>query len=145
MASSAGLHIDREPPDIIKLVYEPQGILPHLDIVLVHGLGRTSIDTWTKGGPHPSFWPDWLHEQGPLRMARIWMIGYDVANFSHNILHTPQARINAVINSLWDKLAKGVGSSIRLSVSKLILYSESIPRDTDTYCFRGTLDGWHRS
>lgn len=127
MASSASLHIDGEPSDIIKLIYEPPGILPHLDIVLVHGLGRTSTDTWTKGGPQPSFWPDWLHEQGPLRTARIWTIGYDVANSSHNILHTPRARIDAVINSLWEKLAKGVGSSICLSVSKLIRYSERAP------------------
>ncbi|KIX09815.1 uncharacterized protein Z518_00896 [Rhinocladiella mackenziei CBS 650.93] len=106
MACSPSSHRDEDSLGLMKLIYEPKGILPYLDIVLVHGLGWTSTDTWTKEGPQPSFWPDWLRDKGPLRMARVWLMGYRAADFNHNLLQQPHVAIDRFVRRLWDRLAK---------------------------------------
>jgi len=70
--------------DGLTLIFEPKGVSPLIDIILIHGLGGRSIRTWMKRikrvwAPWQSdeyFWPEWLRNETSLESARIWTFGY---------------------------------------------------------------------
>jgi hypothetical protein len=47
-----------------------------VDIIFVHGLGRSARKTWTHKRTN-NFWPSWLHESYGFENCRIFMFGYD--------------------------------------------------------------------
>lgn len=98
----------REGPLSLKRVYEPDSALPYLDIVLIHGPGRTSAETWTKEGQPPYFWPDWLRDKGSLRMARVWTARYRTADLRQDLLRRPQDTINGFVEYMWKILVNDV-------------------------------------
>lgn len=112
MAQDSTRSLDELPG--IRQVYKPLGVLPYLDIVLFHGLGRTSKSTWTQEGPQPSFWPDWLQDEGPLRMARIWTAGYNGVDVRENLLRKTGHTIDNFVRDLWAGLGKDVSCAVWL-------------------------------
>ncbi|KAH0541241.1 hypothetical protein FGG08_004246 [Glutinoglossum americanum] len=50
---------------------------PILDIIFVHGLGGTSIGTWSWGRDPANFWPTWLGADVELSRSRVFTFGYD--------------------------------------------------------------------
>lgn len=103
-------HIPPEPEGDFgpKIIYEPEGILPYLNIVFIHGLGRTSTETWTKEEQQSHAWQARLREHGPLRMARVWTADYHAAKFYQTLFSTPHGAIKGFVDSLWGKLANNV-------------------------------------
>jgi hypothetical protein len=99
----------------LDLIYKPKGVLPYLDIVLVHGIGRTSKETWAVDGHWAFFWPEWLSNKGSLRMARVWAINSQALLLRSSDELTSET-INIVTRCLWDKLAESV-SGIRLHLT----------------------------
>ena len=130
----------------LTLVYEPDGVLPYLDIVLVHALGRTSASTWAQEGSLSSFWPGWLHDEGPLRMARVWTAGYSASDLRENLLHKTRHAIDRFVGCLWNGLARGVSATC---TRKLIdsrdrpVFVGCLARDADSGHFCGTLHRRH--
>lgn len=50
---------------------------PGIDLVFVHGLGGTSIGTWSWNRDPANFWPLWLVNDRDLSRSRIFTFGYD--------------------------------------------------------------------
>ena len=100
--------LKHDDPLGLRLVYAPDGVLLYLDVVLIHGLGRTSTNTWTQEGSQSSFWPGWLQDEGPLRMARVWTAGYSGIDLRQNVLHKTGHTIDRFVGCLWNGLAKDV-------------------------------------
>lgn len=59
----------------LKSVYAFE--VPEVDLVFVHGLGGTSVRTWSWGHNTVNFWPPWLSSDPELRKSRIFTFGYD--------------------------------------------------------------------
>lgn len=132
-----------------ELVYKPDGVLPYIDIVLVPGLGRKSRETWTVGELPSCFWPDWLRDRGPLRMARVWMASEDCAVYYHlNLFDRPVETIVAEVEAFQRTLAHDVGSKQSLfccvDVRLIISWAECLGRNTDTRRLRSPFVGRHR-
>jgi pimeloyl-ACP methyl ester carboxylesterase len=61
----------------LKVIYEPE-ISPPIDVIFVHGIGGTSIASWSKGKSLDKFWPKrWLPAEPGIRTARILSFGYN--------------------------------------------------------------------
>ncbi|KAI4155581.1 MAG: hypothetical protein LQ340_000915 [Diploschistes diacapsis] len=66
----------RQEPQGLKAVYEPPEERT-ADIVFVHGLGGSSITTWSKDQDGTAFWPEaFLSREPVLSTARIFTFGY---------------------------------------------------------------------
>jgi len=53
----------------VKVIYEPDNY-PVADIIFLHGLGGSAIDTWTHS--NGGFWPNWLAKEAPkLRILTV--------------------------------------------------------------------------
>lgn len=67
----------------LYVVYQPEDRPVIMDIILIHGLGGKSYDTWReKDCFKPEvFWPRSLHEIKPLQRVRVSTFGYDTASF----------------------------------------------------------------
>jgi pimeloyl-ACP methyl ester carboxylesterase len=64
----------------LHVVHRPQGT-PRADVVFVHGLGGSSIKTWSKDRDIEYFWPmKFLPHEQDINTARIFTFGYN-ANF----------------------------------------------------------------
>lgn len=64
-------------PEGLTVLYDPPN-MPTADIILVHGLGGTSRQTWTKDGDPDLFWPQkWLPSEPDISTARILTFGYN--------------------------------------------------------------------
>ncbi|KAI0490672.1 hypothetical protein F4859DRAFT_520389 [Xylaria cf. heliscus] len=50
---------------------------PVIDIIFVHGLGGTSVGTWSWNRDPVNFWPLWLGNDRDLSRSRIFTFGYD--------------------------------------------------------------------
>lgn len=62
----------------LNVLYSPKE--PDLDFIFVHGLGGSSLKTWSYGRNTRNFWPLWLPLEPELSNARIFSFGYN-ANF----------------------------------------------------------------
>lgn len=66
----------RTEPQGLNVLYDP-GEGRRADIVFVHGLGGSSISTWTKDGDETKFWPQkFLASEPGLSNTRILSFGY---------------------------------------------------------------------
>jgi hypothetical protein len=66
----------RTEPQGLNVIYDP-GEDRRADIVFVHGLGGSSISTWTKDGDETKFWPQkFLASEPGLSNTRIFSFGY---------------------------------------------------------------------
>lgn len=70
--------LQAQDPLGLNLVHDNEN--PTGDIIFVHGLGGTSIRTWSFNRDERYFWPPWLAETDELSTFRIFTMGYD-ANF----------------------------------------------------------------
>jgi hypothetical protein len=62
----------------LTVLFEPEGSLPTVDIVFVHGLRGGSEHTWSFNDDPKLFWPrEWLPKEPAIRGARISTFGYD--------------------------------------------------------------------
>ena len=52
----------------------------HADIIFVHGLGGSSIRTWSWERRRDVFWPAWIRHEEGLSQCRVFSYGYN-ANF----------------------------------------------------------------
>jgi hypothetical protein len=60
----------------LNVIYDP-GEGRRADIIFVHGLGGSSISTWTKDGDEAKFWPQkFLASEPGLSNTRIFSFGY---------------------------------------------------------------------
>ncbi|KAI0107446.1 hypothetical protein GGR51DRAFT_570813 [Nemania sp. FL0031] len=50
---------------------------PAIDLIFVHGLGGTSMGTWSWNRDPANFWPIWLGNDRDLSRSRIFTFGYD--------------------------------------------------------------------
>ena len=50
---------------------------PELDLVFIHGLGGSSLKTWSFARQTRNFWPLWLSREPELAAARILTFGYN--------------------------------------------------------------------
>ncbi|KAK8046092.1 hypothetical protein PG996_014156 [Apiospora saccharicola] len=82
----------RENPLGLTVLYEPQSPVERLvDIVLIHGLGGTSLRTWCHNRDLQYLWPQqWLPNEPGFEHARIITYGYN-AHFSTKKEHTSLA------------------------------------------------------
>ena len=73
----------RTNPYGLSIVYQPKEGPVCMNIILIHGLGGTSWDTWTERdhSKPPFFWPSSLHEIHPLQRVRVSTFGYDTSSF----------------------------------------------------------------
>ncbi|TGJ81284.1 hypothetical protein E0Z10_g7485 [Xylaria hypoxylon] len=72
----------RDDPLGLTVLYTPEKDQRMVDIVFIHGLGGTSLQTWCKNRELELLWPKlWLPKEGDLSVARILTFGYN-ANFS---------------------------------------------------------------
>ena len=61
----------------LEVIYEPEASA-HLDIIFVHGVGATSLATWSQERRVDKFWPQrWLPYESAIRTARILIFGYN--------------------------------------------------------------------
>lgn len=65
LADTRGLGIWYNPPK------------PLLNLVFIHGLGGSSLKTWSFERQTRNFWPLWLHRDPDLATARILTFGYN--------------------------------------------------------------------
>jgi hypothetical protein len=66
----------RSEPKGLNVLHDP-GEARIADIVFVHGLGGSSISTWTKDGDEATFWPQkFLASEPGLSNTRILSFGY---------------------------------------------------------------------
>ncbi|KAF1982271.1 hypothetical protein K402DRAFT_415046 [Aulographum hederae CBS 113979] len=68
-AEPLGLFLVQNPPE------------PIADLILVHGLGGSSLKTWSWKRNPDLFWPAWLKDEVDLSNIRIFSFGYN-ANFA---------------------------------------------------------------
>ena len=59
----------------LSVLYSPTN--PDLDFVFIHGLGGSSLKTWSFARQTRNFWPLWLHREPELAGARILTFGYN--------------------------------------------------------------------
>ncbi len=52
---------------------------PTFDLIFVHGLGGTSIGTWSWDRDPVNFWPTWLGDDVELSSSRIFTFGYNAS------------------------------------------------------------------
>lgn len=76
---SADVREERNPLGL-SIIHKPEHGPPCIDIILVHGLGGKSQDTWNCDSP-PFFWPRAICDEPPFQMARIWSYGYSAPGF----------------------------------------------------------------
>ena len=50
---------------------------PDIDFVFIHGLGGSSLKTWSFERQTRNFWPTWLCREPELAAARIFTFGYN--------------------------------------------------------------------
>jgi pimeloyl-ACP methyl ester carboxylesterase len=73
----------------LSVLHEPHsGATNPVNLIFVHGLGGSAINTWTNT-VSKTFWPSLLHDENGLANIRISTFGYD-ANFT-NILAAKNA------------------------------------------------------
>jgi hypothetical protein len=73
----------------LTVLHEPHsGVTNPVSLIFVHGLGGSSIRTWTNT-PSKTFWPTFLRVEDGLQHVRIATFGYD-ADFT-NILSPKNA------------------------------------------------------
>ena len=64
-------------PTGLTVVHEPDSD-PSVDIIFVHGLGGTSVKTWSRNRDTKLFWPGhWLPSEPGFHSARILSFGYN--------------------------------------------------------------------
>ena len=106
-----GLHILHEPRHtIINTLGLPASISnvsgaicsTVITIVLVHGLGGSSIKTWTHSETN-SFWPTWLAEMNGFENVRITTFGYG-ARWSNIMASRNVLGVTDFANQLLDAL-----------------------------------------
>ncbi|KAL9611656.1 MAG: hypothetical protein Q9167_003724 [Letrouitia subvulpina] len=74
----------RAEPQGLNILYEPLEARI-ADIILVHGLGGSSITTWTKDGDDNTFWPEkFLPSEPVFSKTRILSFGYTAFFTSSN-------------------------------------------------------------
>ncbi|DAA73946.1 TPA_exp: NACHT and WD domain protein [Trichophyton benhamiae CBS 112371] len=75
----------RDPSDIdplgLTLIHRPADA--HVDIIFVHGLGGSSLRTWSYERDVKNLWLPWLGDEEGLSNARIFTFGYD-ANYAQS-------------------------------------------------------------
>lgn len=75
----------RGPSDIdplgLTLIHRPADA--HVDIIFVHGLGGSSLRTWSYERDVKNLWLPWLGDEEGLSNARIFTFGYD-ANYAQS-------------------------------------------------------------
>ncbi|KAI1423685.1 hypothetical protein F5Y12DRAFT_756244 [Xylaria sp. FL1777] len=52
---------------------------PVIDLIFIHGLGGTSMSTWSWNRDPVNFWPLWLGNDRDLSRSRIFTFGYDAS------------------------------------------------------------------
>jgi len=63
-------------PQGLHVIYEPD-CSPTVDIIFVHGLGGSSVSTWTKDRDEAKFWPkEFLPSEPGISNTRILSFGY---------------------------------------------------------------------
>ena len=85
-ASDLQLATSSEPKNLIspvdtlglRLLHGPPNA--DVDFIFVHGLGGSSLRTWSFGRNPENFWPLWLTKEPELSHVRIFSFGYN-ANF----------------------------------------------------------------
>ena len=71
-------------PQGLAVLYEPAETRL-ADIIFVHGLGGSSVSTWTKDGDEQTFWPKrFLPLETGLSQSRILSFGYPACFLSRN-------------------------------------------------------------
>ena len=68
----------------LSVLYDPGAAqAPIVDIILVHGLGGTSIRTWCQNGDRSLCWPkNWLPREPGFEQVRVLTFGYDAGILS---------------------------------------------------------------
>ena len=61
----------------LTLIHCP--LSPQFDLVFVHGLGGTSVGTWSHERVSSFFWPPWLADDTVLSSCRTFTFGYNAA------------------------------------------------------------------
>jgi hypothetical protein len=62
----------------LRVLHEPHTqATTTVNIIFVHGLGGSSLSTWTSTTRSKAFWPTLLHDDDRLPNARISTFGYD--------------------------------------------------------------------
>jgi hypothetical protein len=99
-ASTSAAVVGLEPLYGLKVLHEPRQLENIINLVLVHGLGGSAIDTWT----HPeskTFWPNLLHDDERFANLRIATFGYN-ANFKDILAPSNALGISAFAKQLLD-------------------------------------------
>lgn len=74
----------RAEPQGLHVLYEPSEART-ADIIFVHGLGGSSVSTWTRDGDDATFWPErFLPSEPAFSRTRIMSFGYTAFFLSTN-------------------------------------------------------------
>ncbi|TGJ76415.1 hypothetical protein E0Z10_g10893 [Xylaria hypoxylon] len=101
---------------------------PVIDLVFVHGLGGTSVGTWSWNRDPVNFWPPWLGNDRDLSRSRIFTFGYDagltsgssglgILDFAKDLLF----RMKTYSSGLGDQMEVGFGRTPGLLWQAFIL------------------------
>ena len=72
-----------EPDDPLGLIFIHGVPQPSADIIFVHGLGGSSLRTWSWQRRPEIFWPAWIRQEEGLSNFRVFSYGYN-ANFKES-------------------------------------------------------------
>lgn len=112
-----------ETPFGLHVLYEPTPEANVVNLVLVHGLGGSAIETWNESDSK-TFWPKLLHEDERFPNLRIATFGYD-AEFKNIFAPKNALGIQGFAQQLLDSLnidyqEHGDVSNIEKSPSSLV-------------------------
>lgn len=69
-------------PHGLNLVHSPSEIIA--DVIFVHGIGGTSVRSWSWKRDPRNFWPAWLEDEQETANLRVFTYGYDASFLGSN-------------------------------------------------------------
>ncbi|KAJ5958775.1 NACHT and WD domain protein [Penicillium vulpinum] len=125
----------------LKLIYESER--PYADLIFVHGLGGSSLKTWSHNRNIEKFWPPWLGSEVGLSNTRIFTFGYNasltqkspilsILDFAKDLLfqikmyHDPRSEDNKLLGEIQKEERKDLWLSVNFSQRPMIFVVHSL-------------------
>ncbi|KAL9613168.1 MAG: hypothetical protein Q9167_002288 [Letrouitia subvulpina] len=121
-------------PDVLGLNLHHSPTDPDADLIFVHGLGGSSMNTWSFKRDHRNFWPVWLPSEPALSNVRIFSFGYNAGlRAPDTIMNITDFAKELLLGMLTFAPSASTGPSIRIGRAYILGkcdddYAEIIPQ-----------------